>query len=57
MAILETLKVMCRNPDICLIIKKCTSLHIFLMEVILTPPLFTVKEHALNIQLYYDDLG
>lgn len=59
--ILETLKFMCRNPDICVLLKKdCKSepdiySDFFDGSYFKTHPLFTAKRHALQIQLYYDD--
>ncbi|RVE61678.1 hypothetical protein OJAV_G00174850 [Oryzias javanicus] len=59
--ILDSLKFMCKNPEICAFLKKeCVSepdtYHDFCDgSYFKTHPLFSVKKHALQIQLYYDD--
>ncbi len=57
---LETLKFMCRNPDICYLLRKdcrsepdtCTDFSDG--SYFKSHPLFTTKRHALQIQIYYD---
>lgn len=59
--ILETLKFMCRNPDICDLLRKdCRSEPDTFTDFsdgsyFKSHPLFTTKRHALQIQIYYDD--
>lgn len=59
--ILETLKFMCRNPEICSLLKReCKSEPDTYTDFsdgayFKTHPLFTVERLALQIQIYYDD--
>ncbi|XP_053097912.1 uncharacterized protein LOC113523917 [Pangasianodon hypophthalmus] len=59
--ILETLKFMCRNSDICDLLREdCRSEPDTFSDFndgtyFKTHPLFTTKKHALQIQIYYDD--
>lgn len=59
--ILETLKFMCRNPEICELLKKegspepDTYSDFSDGSYFKTHPLFSDKKNALQIQLYYDD--
>lgn len=59
--ILESLKFMFRNPEICVFLQReCSSepdaYHDFCDgSYFKTHPLFSAKRHALQIQLYYDD--
>ncbi|XP_051947286.1 uncharacterized protein LOC127618717 [Xyrauchen texanus] len=59
--ILETLEFMCRNPDICDLLRKDCRLETDTFtdfsdgSYFKTHPLFTTKRHALQIQIYYDD--
>lgn len=58
---LETLIFMCRNPDICDLLRKDCRLDTDNFadfsdgSYFKTHPLFTTKTHALQIQMYYDD--
>lgn len=59
--ILETLKFMCRNADICRLLSTINSPKNDLFEdfcdgnYFKTHPLFSKHQNALQIQLYYDD--
>ena len=60
--ILETLKFMCRNPDICGLLKReyrsepDTYTDFFDGSYFKIQPLFSANRHAFQILLYYDDL-
>lgn len=59
--ILDTLKFMCKNPEICDLLKRDQRSAPDLLtdlkdgSYFKNHPLFSTKKHALQIQLYYDD--
>lgn len=57
--VLETLKFMCRNPDICALLREEYKPDIYNDfsdgSYFKSHPLFSTKRHALQIQVYYDD--